>query len=475
MCDSIGNDPVLLEALLQQEDHDGELCPLEELIVQEDVDAACSPSTLDATQGTDVVVLMPTQQPMSPPNLVLQQRQIVVGTRQSDGAKKRSGPKKPISWNPNKARDERKQELLYLREQMKELETQLRVIQKVKPRQAASPYQIVPMIGSHHQQHRAYFQQQQSSNSAVACVWKEVAKRQSDERINSERENIRLKIVLENQIKIAKSLEQILNKTASTTQIENCLDAKRMPHIFPGSADRTTAGTFADLLAGVEQSYAEIDAVLEANGLSQLEKTHSGAQLHANKGNGMFLEVFASKVLPFGIRDTARAVWHHFNFTKEHQPQRQYNNLAAKSSDATEDTLVENFKIVLQANRTSANFEIKQILRRYEEEDRTVIVWRAFIDPITFSDAPLSGLRFLEKGYIVIKKPTTISDNFSLLQTVYITKPTSITTGKDVAAGDHPQVGAVSDFVVSMTEANIRASHQMIENVLLQQAMNIRI
>jgi hypothetical protein len=134
---------------------------------------------------------------------------------------------------------------------------------------------------------------------------------------------------------------------------------------------------------------------------------------------------------------------------------------------------VENFKIVLQANRTSANFEIKQILRRYEEEDRTVIVWRAFIDPITFSDAPLSGLRFLEKGYIVIKKPTTISDNFSLLQTVYITKPTSITTGKDVAAGDHPQVGAVSDFVVSMTEANIRASHQMIENVLLQQAMNI--
>lgn len=98
-----------------------------------------------------------------------------------------------------------------------------------------------------------------------------------------------------------------------------------------------------------------------------------------------------------------------------------------------------------------------------------MIVWRAFIDPVEFSDAPLSGVRFLEKGYIVIKKPSTAkSGNYTLLQPCHIFVP--LFTG-GWTEDDHPQVGAVTDFVLSTTATNISAMSEMLETVLLEQTM----
>lgn len=135
---------------------------------------------------------------------------------------------------------------------------------------------------------------------------------------------------------------------------------------------------------------------------------------------------------------------------------------------------MENFSLGLHANSTSAHFRVKQILRRYTEEDRIVIVWRSFVEPVEFSDEPLSGLRFREKGYIVIKRPKAIAGDYTLIQHCYIFKPNfngDLHSGSGGGGGDHPKVGAVTDFVLSATAANIAASHQMIENVLLAQAL----
>uniref|UniRef100_K3W8T7 Uncharacterized protein n=1 Tax=Globisporangium ultimum (strain ATCC 200006 / CBS 805.95 / DAOM BR144) TaxID=431595 RepID=K3W8T7_GLOUD len=141
--------------------------------------------------------------------------------------------------------------------------------------------------------------------------------------------------------------------------------------MFPTSTGFTEIDTFEELLAGVEQSYAEIDAVLETTGL---QHTLHRDKLQASTGNDTFAEVYA----------------------------------------------------------------------------------------------PVSDLRFLEKGCIVITK---ITSDLALLQTVYITKSISMTTGSDVTDDDHPQVGAIADFVVSATKANIRTSNQMIENPLLERTM----
>lgn len=136
--------------------------------------------------------------------------------------------------------------------------------------------------------------------------------------------------------------------------------------------------------------------------------------------------------------------------------------------DATEDTVMEHFNLELHANSTSGNFRVKQVLRRYVEEERIVIVWRACIDPIEFSDEPFSGVRFHEKGYIVVKRPSMLSDEYSVLQQCDILTPVCM---GDLMRDTDPKVGAITDFVLSSTAANITASRQMIENVLLEQVM----
>lgn len=139
--------------------------------------------------------------------------------------------------------------------------------------------------------------------------------------------------------------------------------------------------------------------------------------------------------------------------------------------ECTDDTVVQGFGMELHANGTKADFRVKQILRRFVEDEREVIVWRSFIDPVEFSGEPLTGAEFLEKGYIVIKRANSSSTgDFSLLQSCFIVTPELPIRSLHEGA----ITGALTDFVLSGTAATVAASHQMIENVLFDQAMKAR-
>lgn len=103
------------------------------------------------------------------------------------------------------------------------------------------------------------------------------------------------------------------------------------------------------------------------------------------------------------------------------------------------------------------------------EEDRVVIVWRTYSDPLEFSEQPLSGLRSLEKGYIVIRKS---SSGDSLLQPCHIMYP-CVTLEGDAIVGNTGDtvVGALTDFMLSADSEFVARMNQMIENVLLEQAL----
>jgi hypothetical protein len=240
--------------------------------------------------------------------------------------------------------------------------------------------------------------------------------------------------------------------------------AKRV-HLPPTNA-HTDAAIYDELNAGVDESYHEVDAVFEANGLDHMETSHRDAQVRDGV-DGMYLEVFANKVLPFDMRTTGEAVWQHFKGTEHNATRLARSYYSKKTEDmSTQDTMVERFGLEMHANNTQADFHVKQILRRYVEKDRVVIVWRSRIEPLEFSNKPLSGINFVEKGYVVIKPPSTMSHDFTLLQTCYIITPDL----SDKTLNEDAQTGALTEFVLSSTAANITASHEMIENVLLDQA-----
>ncbi|KAG6613747.1 M96 mating-specific protein family [Phytophthora cinnamomi] len=381
--------------------------------------------------------------------------------------------KKPLSYNPNKARDERKLELLYLRRKVVDMEVELQKLQEIKdskvgtspPEEEAAASSTTALAASH------------SLEDGVPRVWEKMCARQLERRVKAERENARLKMVLEGQIKIAKSMEQILRKRSVLRAMESCGSNKRTKHTngVPKSSDRRAdARIFETLLAGVEASYREVDAVFEANGLGRTEAPESDAQMRDGV-NGMYLEIFANKMLPFGMHATGEAVWQHFKGTDI--PYRWYHSKSAGSIESTEDTMVECFGMEMYdaKSKTTAEFNVKQILRRYVEEDRVVVVWRSHIEPLEFSNKRFAGIHFQEKGYVVIKPrahsyDSTDDDDFTLVQTCYIITPDL----SDQTLNEDAKTGALTEFVLSSTAANISASNEMIENVLLDQALQQR-
>lgn len=88
------------------------------------------------------------------------------------------------------------------------------------------------------------------------------------------------------------------------------------------------------LLADLDRSVQEVDAVFQANGLSNMEGSFQDATVR-NSDEGLCLEMFASKVMPFDIHATSDAVWLHLAGLQERIPFRTYYERQPKAKKTT--------------------------------------------------------------------------------------------------------------------------------------------
>jgi hypothetical protein len=95
-----------------------------------------------------------------------------------------------------------------------------------------------------------------------------------------------------------------------------------LQHRKPTSTEEEDeAAIFARLEKELETALDEVDVVFEANGLALMEKTYADAQVRRENGNTI-MEIFANKVVPFGVEATSHAVWEHFVHSMDHIPSR---------------------------------------------------------------------------------------------------------------------------------------------------------
>ncbi|POM71567.1 M96 mating-specific protein family [Phytophthora palmivora] len=308
--------------------------------------------------------------------------------------------KKRRSYNPNKARDDLKRELMYLRSEAEELEFKLHQLENLK-----------------------------------------VAKTKD----NSSASDLVTSRLPVGQIQVAKSLEKLLSKRTTLYPAESSgsRQTTRIQVSRKGN-EVTDAAVFEELADGVQMSYNEVEHVFASSGLDVTNVSSRKAQVCDGK-NGMFLEIFDSKILPFSIHAT----------------------------ESTDDTIVEHFGMEMSDTKakTTAKFYVQQILRRYNEEDRVVVVWQSHIEPLEFSHKKLAGIRFREKGYVVIKPHQVAQDEtYTLVQTCHIIKPDL----SDQRLKKDARTGALAEFVLSVTVANIAAGAEMIEGLLVDEALQQR-
>lgn len=108
--------------------------------------------------------------------------------------------------------------------------------------------------------------------------------------------------------------------------------SKRINH---GAEDDDTE-IFEKLLADLDKSLSEVDAVFEANGLNKTESSFQDAIVRTSKKDGIYLEVFANKNMPFDIHSTSNAVWLHMTGLQERIPTRSYYGRKPKVINLTQ-------------------------------------------------------------------------------------------------------------------------------------------
>ncbi|KAL3670590.1 hypothetical protein V7S43_003782 [Phytophthora oleae] len=382
--------------------------------------------------------------------------------------------KRRVKVNPNRARDERKHELAYLRNKVEQMELELETMRY--RRRARGIRSAEPPPASSNGKSKALVTT--CSKSAISSprmpfIWRDIATRQQQRREKSERENARLKLVLESQVKLAKSMETLLQKRARQ-QVSGCAD------VVGASGDLSSQGgtldflvdkdTYEALVTSVETAYAELEAVFATNGLLGLDTPCRDARMREGV-SGMYLDVFANKVLPFSYEAVTAAVWNHFKGSEKHRGV-VYEN-ATKHLETSSDTIMEAFTMEFLGKTTTADFRVKQVIRRFVDADRQVVVWVSIGHALDPNNSPFSSFGFVDKGYVVTRRPTSITSghgDFTILQMCSLVSP-------QMAAGcriDMTAAGDFTEFVLNVVAANTTTSQELIENVLLDQALNKR-
>ncbi|CAH0477911.1 unnamed protein product [Peronospora belbahrii] len=230
----------------------------------------------------------------------------------------------------------------------------------------------------------------------------------------------RLKSRLAKQQEVAKKLEKIL-----------LTRAQEQPYPLGHKLDfQANAVDFQGLLQYLDDAYSQVHAVLVANGYA-LEH-----------------------------RATAEATWNYF---------KELEETPGNTNLDTPNTIIEYFSEELVAGNSSTDVCIKQVVRRYVEAERDIVVWVASIVPLDIAQELFGGFTSRHRSYAIIKraKASTPQCQLPLLQLI---SQIMLDTQTGIVS-DPKYVRALTDCLLNDAARNIKADQQLIENVLMDQVL----
>ncbi|KAG1710524.1 hypothetical protein DVH05_013250 [Phytophthora capsici] len=381
---------------------------------------------------------------------IASQREFV--TQKAQVTAKAKKPRKAQA-NPNRVRNELRFELAFLREKSAQLQQELDSLKRGGPLCAKPPTVLIVPHGR---------------STLELEAWKGIAARQRKRREDSERENSRLRLTVEKQRKIAVKLAALLRK-----RVAECAHTKdpsaqecRISRFLDFHADITE---FRDLFQHLQAAYDEVDTVLAANGLATMEIPTN--DVHIREGvDGKYLEFFANKIVPFRLRETAEAAWDHFKGVEKHCGNGGLYEKAAKNLDQP-FTILEDFTKELYSNNSRADVKVQQIVRRYVETNRDLIIFVSNISPTEIRHKTIEGMtKYHLRGYVVTKPSPASIPGHELTMLQFCSR---ISIDKEPGAMyDHNHVRAVVRFLIGNTVGNIRCYQEKIENSLVDNVLH---
>ncbi|TMW59800.1 hypothetical protein Poli38472_004869 [Pythium oligandrum] len=358
-----------------------------------------------------------------------------------------SAPMPSNSTRMKRGRANKREELLYLRSTVSELEEKLSELQeKHAEKEEPTPDDLL-----------------------IKSVWADVATRQHEQRRSAEEENAKLKMMLEEQIKVAKALEQLLRKRNNLELLSTSSTSSsgKRARIFSGKCPLDHDSILDELQGGLTHMYTQVDAMMaDPRFKTSSTKTLRDIQLRSEASVGASVEIVESRVLPFDFRVTADAFWTIMLRRKHHTLLRK--TYTEKIYTSTSDTLAKSFEGQLEFPRASADFRSIIVQKMFAEKNRFVFVGHMLSEPRRVLEKPMRGALMRHRGWSVIQPGP--SPNTTLMQSYHVSTPELYEAVPD----QRSMVGALTNFILVTVEVHLDLDIQELENHLLQNKKEVK-
>jgi hypothetical protein len=201
-----------------------------------------------------------------------------------------------------------KQELKYLREKVQALQNELKQLEKKKEEEKNKKH-ILTTISTTSE---SVSSSKSTEERDADLIWKRVAKQQSLEKHKSLIENTRLKKMVQDQIKVAKSLERIIRKRSHLSILETfpkSNKAKKNRLYF-----ETTTNIQEELFQNIDRVYANFDTLYQKSSVYPIQKDWKNSQIFVKEQleeniNTVYLESSEVRCFPFSFESTVNCFW----------------------------------------------------------------------------------------------------------------------------------------------------------------------
>ncbi|KAE8965250.1 hypothetical protein PR003_g29882 [Phytophthora rubi] len=339
-----------------------------------------------------------------------------------------------IYSDPNRARNERTREIALLREQIEKLQIDLHTLQNRQGRDGAKALTDCALIPK-------------SCKSHISSMWQDQALRQQRRREEAERDNVRLKLAVERQRKVASSVQSLMKKRANQLTNE-CASLMNL------CCSRRSTVDVLDFCGDID----------DFRGLFQrVDDAYRG---------GKYLEFSTYKDVPYELKAATEAVWDHFKGVEKHLGVGSIYEKAAKNLDEPY-TIVEDFSIEIYSNSSRADYKTKQVVRRYVEADRDIVIWVSHATPVELKHKLLSGLAYNFLGYTITKRASASTAEQELTQLQLCSRISLDQDSDTIYSSESARI--LANFLIVHAAKNIIAHRDSIENSLADRVLRQRL
>ncbi|GMF55159.1 unnamed protein product [Phytophthora fragariaefolia] len=234
-------------------------------------------------------------------------------------------------------------------------------------------------------------------------AWRAVAFRQYESRMEAEALQKRLRDAVESRAAMIVDLESVLRKRV--LEVEKFSNAPEFleKKARLGAKNATLYNTYFENLDAL---YKRVGEVFRDVGVSPTPGgILSGEPTRKLDGDTEYFETIGVGRVPFSFQRTCDAVWELSSVPHREEGRKVYDGLP----DPVNSLAIQYCSPLRRENGQEFNLRTYQVVRRYFEPTRMVVVWRALCE----ADGEFPGLNSDETGWAIVHAPTNDADFFA--------------------------------------------------------------